>query len=211
MSVHRRTPVFVVAGAVVAGALFVALEAGAEHGPPIDRSAVPPPPSAGGAANEVETRAHREQVDSVADGASRPLLPVDPALHGVAPPVDPGVLPASDYRGPSDPAVLDAYRTLSLALEKMRADRPEQRSRAQATYEAITQLINEQRFHYLGAPSLAPKLEQSDSVRYAQIVRSNVAMIFALTRSEFPDVFEPDPARARAAAVRAEIEKRRAK
>lgn len=119
----------------------------------------------------------------------QPLLPVEPSLHGASP-VTPA--PASDlttgYRGPGDPVVLETYMTLARAIVKMEQDGGNHPSLAR--YRAITRLINEQRFYYLGDPKSAPRKTSTETVQYSQIGKPGLLMMFELPKNEFPEIFE---------------------
>ncbi len=82
--------------------------------------------------------------------------------------------------------------TLKTAKEQGRALSKVERD-SLAWQKAVNQMIQEQRFYYLGPQETRRAHRNTDRLRYIITYRGGLLMIWELSKAEFPDAFESWP------------------
>lgn len=121
-----------------------------------------------------------------------------PTEQAPAAPIKPVFPP--DYTGPGDEQVLEIYLSNARAIESTtnaaknqgrELNRVERDSLAWK--KAVNQMIQEQRFYYLGPQETRRAHRNTDRLRYIITYRGGLLMIWELSKAEFPDAFESWP------------------
>jgi len=102
----------------------------------------------------------------------------------------------SEYTGPRDLRVLKLYTRVSRQLEQDTPAEEDDESTSKdlrqrlARYAAILQLIQQQRFFFMGDPQNQVRPPRVSTSKYTSVGLDGLLLVFEFPMSEFPELFE---------------------